>query len=121
LVVGDDKQVSPDGGFISSGKIEDLKNRFLSDQPYGVEMTPEKSLYDLASRVFAAQQVMLREYFRCVPSIIAYSNKNFYQGSIQPLRIPKASERLDPPLVDIYVEGGYRDKRDTNVLEAEAI
>ncbi len=121
LVVGDDKQVSPDGGFISSGKIDDLKSRFLSDQPYGVEMTPEKSLYDLASRVFAAQQVMLREHFRCVPPIIAYSNKNFYQGSIQPLRIPKASERLDPPLVDIYVEGGYRDKRDTNIYEAEAI
>ena len=121
LVVGDDKQVSPDGGFISSGKIDDLKSRFLSDQPYGIEMTPEKSLYDLAARVFAAQQVMLREHFRCVPSIIAYSNRNFYQGSIQPLRIPKASERLDPPLIDIYVEGGYRDKRDTNVYEAEAI
>lgn len=121
LVVGDDKQVSPDGGFISSGKIDDLKSRFLSDQPYGVEMTPEKSLYDLAARVFAAQQVMLREHFRCVPPIIAYSNKNFYQGSIQPLRIPKASERLDPPLVDIYVEGGYRDKRDANAYEAEAI
>ena len=121
LVVGDNKQVSPDGGFISSGKIDDLKIRFLSDQPYGVEMTPEKSLYDLAARVFAAQQVILREHFRCVPPIIAYSNKNFYQNSIQPLRIPKASERLDPPLVDIYVEGGYRDKRDTNVYEAEAI
>lgn len=121
LVVGDDKQVSPDGGFISSGKIGALINRFLADQPYGVEMTPEKSLYDLAARVFAAQQVMLREHFRCVPPIIAYSNKNFYQGSIQPLRIPKASERLDPPLIDIYVEGGYRDKRDTNVYEAEAI
>jgi len=121
LVVGDDKQVSPDGGFISSGKIDDLKSRFLADQPYGVEMTPEKSLYDLAARVFAAQQVMLREHFRCVPPIIAYSNKNFYQGSIQPLRIPKASERLDPPLVDIYVEGGYRDKRDANAYEAEAI
>ena len=121
LVVGDNKQVSPDGGFISSGKIDDLKIRFLSDQPYGVEMTPEKSLYDLAARVFAAQQVILREHFRCVPPIIAYSNKNFYQDSIQPLRIPKASERLDPPLIDIYVEGGYRDKRDTNVYEAEAI
>ena len=121
LVVGDNKQVSPDGGFISSGKIDDLKIRFLSDQPYGVEMTPEKSLYDLAARVFAAQQVILREHFRCVPPIISYSNKNFYKDSIQPLRIPKASERLDPPLVDIYVEGGYRDKRDTNIYEAEAI
>jgi very-short-patch-repair endonuclease len=121
LVVGDDKQVSPDGGFISSQRIVELKNRFLADQPYGVEMTPEKSLYDLAARVFAAEQVMLREHFRCVPPIIAYSNRTFYKGSILPLRIPKASERIDPPLVDIYVERGIRDAHDCNRLEAEAI
>jgi len=121
LVVGDDKQVSPDAGFISSQRIAELKQRFLADQPYGVEMTPEKSLYDLAARVFAAEQVMLREHFRCVPPIIAYSNRTFYKGSILPLRIPKASERIDPPLVDIYVEGGIRDAHDCNRLEAEAV
>jgi len=33
----------------------------------------------------------------------------------------KRPKDFDPPLVDIYVEGGYRDKRDTNVLEAEVI
>jgi very-short-patch-repair endonuclease len=121
LVVGDDKQVSPDGGFISSQRINDLKNRFLADQPFGVEMTPEKSLYDLAARVFAAEQVMLREHFRCVPAIIAYSNRVFYKGGIQPLRIPKASERIDPPLVDIHVPNGMRDRHDRNRLEAEVI
>ncbi|MHB2019857.1 MAG: AAA domain-containing protein [Candidatus Xenobia bacterium] len=121
LVVGDDKQVSPDGGFISSQRIGELKHRFLTEQPYGIEMTPEKSLYDLAARVFAAEQVMLREHFRCVPPIIAYSNRTFYKNAIQPLRIPKASERIDPPLVDLYVEGGRRDRHDCNQYEAEAI
>ena len=121
LVVGDDKQVSPDGAFISSGKIENLITRFLSDQPYKEELAPGKSLYDLASRVFAAQQVMLREHFRCVQPIISYSNRQFYSEAIQPLRIPKASERLDPPLIDVYVDGGYRDKQDKNILEAQAI
>ena len=121
LVVGDDKQVSPDGGFMSSARIGELRDRYLRDQPYGSDMTPEKSLYDLAARVFAAEQVMLREHFRCVPSIIAYSNAQFYKGGIQPLRIPRASERLDPPLVDIYVPGGVRDRKDCNKLEAEAI
>lgn len=121
LVVGDDKQVSPDGGFKSSQRIDELKHRFLAEQPYGVEMTPEKSLYELAARVFAAEQVMLREHFRCVPPIIAYSNRTFYKNGIQPLRIPKASERIDPPLVDIYVEGGVRDRHECNALEAEAI
>jgi len=120
LVVGDDKQVSPDGGFMSSVRIQELKDRFLSDQPYSAVLTPEKSLYDIASTVFAAQKVMLREHFRCVPPIIAYSN-TFYDGFIQPLRIPKASERIDPPLVDIHVTGGTRGVKDDNKLEAQAI
>lgn len=63
---------------------------------------------------------MLREHFRCVPPIIAYSN-TFYDGFIQPLRIPKASERIDPPLVDIRVVGGMRDTKDLNRHEATAI
>lgn len=121
LVVGDDKQVSPDGSFIASQRIQELKVRFLSEQPYGTEMTPEKSLYDLAARVFAAEQVMLREHFRCVAPIIAYANRVFYKGGIQPLRIPKASERINPPLVDIYVTDGFRDKHDRNDYEAQAI
>lgn len=121
LVVGDDKQVSPDGGFLSSQRIEELKRRFLTTQPYGVEMTPEKSLYDLAIRVFAAEQVMLREHFRCVSPIISYSNRLFYRGFIQPLRIPTALERIDPPLVDLYVPDGLRDGGECNLLEAEAI
>jgi very-short-patch-repair endonuclease len=121
LVVGDDKQVSPDPGFIDSQRIVELKNRFLADQPYGMEMTPEKSLYELAARVFAAEQVMLREHFRCVSPIIAYSNRNFYKDAIAPLRIPRPSERIDPPLVDIYVPDGARTTRDCNQAEAEAI
>src|SRR5262249_8780338 len=66
LVVGDDKQVSPDAGFIDSTRIQELRDRFLINQPFAAEMTPEKSLYDLAARVFAVDQVMLREHFRCV-------------------------------------------------------
>ena len=120
LVVGDDKQVSPDGGFISAAHIQELKDRFLSEQPYAAVLTPEKSLYDLASTVFAANKVMLREHFRCVPSIIAYSNRTFYDNFIQPLRIPKLSERIDPPLIDIYVEGGTK-RQGVNKQEAEAI
>lgn len=119
LVVGDDKQVSPDAGFIAATRIQELKNRFLSDQPYAAVLTPEKSLYDIASTVFAAQKVMLREHFRCVPAIIAYSNR-FYNDFMQPLRIPKESERIDPPLVDMFAPTGYRDK-DLNRPEAQAI
>ncbi|MDF4003546.1 AAA domain-containing protein [Luteibacter sp. PPL552] len=120
LVVGDDKQVSPDGGFIAAQQIELLRQRFLGDQPFAADMTPEKSLYDLAARVFASHQVMLREHFRCVSPIISYSNR-FYGGAIRPLRIPLASERIDPPLVDIFVPTGRRDTKDFNRDEAEVI
>jgi very-short-patch-repair endonuclease len=121
LVVGDHKQVSPDAGFISAQRIQELKQRFLAEQPYRDEMTPEKSLYELAVRVYSAANIMLREHFRCVPPIIAYSNRAHYGGQIQPIRIPNASERIDPPLVDIHVPNGERDKRDRNDMEAQAI
>lgn len=120
LVVGDHKQVSPSAVGMKEVKIQDLVNRFLSDQPHGSEMTPEKSVYDLARVVFAGNSVMLKEHFRCVPAIIEFSNREFYEGDIKPLRTPKASERLDPPLVDVFVKGGYRD-RDVNRPEAKAI
>lgn len=121
LVVGDDKQVSPSGGFISAAKIAALRERFLADQPFAQDLTPEKSLYDVASTVFAAQRVMLAEHFRCVQPIIAYSNKTFYKDQIRPLRVPKASERIDPPLVDVFVESGVRDTKDVNREEARFI
>jgi len=121
LIVGDHKQVSPDAGFIAAQRIAELKQRFLAEQPYRDEMTPEKSLYELAVRVYSAANIMLREHFRCVPPIIAYSNRGHYGGQIQPIRIPNASERIDPPLVDIHVPAGVRDQRDRNDLEAQAI
>lgn len=120
LVVGDDKQVTPEGIGLEEAKIRDLKHRFLTEQVFGSEMTPEKSIYDLARVAFAGNLVMLREHFRCVEPIIAFSNREFYQNEIRPLRIPKVSERLDPPLVDVFIKGGYRD-RNINRPEARAI
>lgn len=120
LVVGDHKQVSPSAVGTAEEKIKELVSRFLTKQPFGSEMTPDKSIYDLARVVFAGNSVMLKEHFRCVPAIIEFSNREFYQGDIRALRVPKANERLDPPLVDVFVKGGYR-KGDLNDPEAKAI
>lgn len=120
LVVGDHKQVSPSAVGTAEEKIKELVSRFLGNQPHGSEMTPDKSIYDLARVVFAGNSVMLKEHFRCVPAIIEFSNREFYQGDIRPLRVPKANERLDPPLVDVFVKGGYR-RGDVNDPEAKAI
>lgn len=120
LVVGDHKQVSPSAVGTAEEKIKELVSRFLTNQPHGSQMTPDKSIYDLARVVFAGNSVMLKEHFRCVPAIIEFSNREFYQGDIRPLRVPKANERLDPPLIDVFVKGGYR-KGDVNEPEAKAI
>ena len=50
LVVGDDKQVSPDGIGLAEERIKDLKNRFLREQAHGDQMTPEKSLVSTSRR-----------------------------------------------------------------------
>lgn len=120
LVVGDHKQVSPTAVGTAEEKIKELVSRFLGNQPHGSQMTPDKSIYDLARVVFAGNSVMLKEHFRCVPAIIEFSNREFYQDDIRPLRVPMANERLDPPLVDVFVKGGYR-QGDVNDPEAKAI
>lgn len=122
LVVGDDKQVSPEGVGLEEEKIRNLMTRFLTNQVdiYRPQMTPERSIYDLFKVIFAKSAVMLREHFRCVAPIIEYSKREFYNHELKPLRMPKASERLDPPLVDIYVMDGYRNK-DINLPEARFI
>lgn len=120
LVVGDHKQVSPSAVGTAEERIRELTNRFLQNQPHGSEMTPDKSIYDLARVVFAGNSVMLKEHFRCVPAIIEFSNREFYENDIRPLRVPKANERLDPPLVDVFVKGGHR-QGDVNNPEAKAV
>lgn len=122
LVVGDDKQVSPEGVGLEEEKVRNLMVRLLSNQvdTYRPQMDPSRSIYDLFKVVFATSAVMLREHFRCVAPIIEFSKREFYDHELRPLRLPKSSERLDPPLIDVFVEDGYR-KGDTNLAEARFI
>lgn len=124
LVVGDDKQVSPEGAFLDIQSIQNLTQRFLDNHYplYRDQMSPDRSIYDLFKVVFAASATMLKEHFRCVAPIIEYSKREVYQHELKPLRIPKASERLDPPLIDILVEDGIRKPNDdVNLAEARCI
>jgi very-short-patch-repair endonuclease len=122
LVVGDDKQVSPEGVGLEEEKIRNLMSRFLGNQveTYRPQLSPERSVYDLFKVVFAKSAIMLKEHFRCVGAIIEYSKREFYNHELRPLRMPKSSERLDPPLIDVLVEDGYR-KGDVNLPEARFI
>ncbi len=122
LIVGDDKQVSPDGSFLEVDKIKNLMTRYLTNQVdiFRAQMDPGQSIYDLFKVVFAQSGTMLKEHFRCVGPIIEYSKREVYNHELKPVRLPKASERLDPPLIDVLIEDGFR-KGDINVPEARFI
>ena len=122
LVVGDDKQVSPAAVGMN---LEEVQNLMLRTLPDAVEVfkplfSPDRSIYDLCKVVFADTALMLREHFRCVSPIIEYSKREYYGHELRPLRFPKASERLDPPLVDVLVVDGFR-RLDINPAEAKFI
>jgi very-short-patch-repair endonuclease len=120
MIVGDDKQVFPTAAFVEERKLLQLRHNFLDGQPHASMMLPGSSLYDLANSIFPGRRIMLQEHFRCVEPIIRFSFQ-FYPEPIIPLRIPKASERLDPPLIDIYLPHGSRNKQKINHTEAVAI
>lgn len=121
LIVGDDEQVSPSAIGLPAEKVTALRSRHLQHLRHGEMIDAESSIFDLAQMLFPAAQVTLREHFRSVAPIIAFSSQ-FYEGGLVPLRVPKASERLDPPLVDIFIPDGVRDgQHPVNRSEAAVI
>jgi very-short-patch-repair endonuclease len=118
IVVGDDRQVSPTAPFVTQEKINQLRHHHLGDLPFNSLLEPGESIYDLMRAVFPNERLMLKEHFRCVEPIIRFSMQ-FYPEKMLPLRIPAAHERLDPPLVDIYLPHGTRG-RNRKINEAEA-
>lgn len=122
LIVGDDKQVSPELVGRDQERADELAARHLSAQvpDYRSSLREEQSLYDLGKVVFAGGAIMLTEHFRCVAPIIEFSKAQFYSHRLTPLRLPTASERLDPPLIDVMVEDGYRTGK-INPAEADFI
>lgn len=122
VIVGDDKQISPEGVGREQTEVNMLIERHLVGVPQRARFTLQDSLYDMGLRVFPGH-LMLKEHFRCVPEIIQWSNDMFYGGDINPLRLPSLSERLDPAVQAVRVDEGRRDEgtRDYNEPEARAL
>ena len=119
IIVGDDKQVSPLDVGKSIDKINTLRTKYIEGKItnhdlYGLN----SSLYSVASTTY--QPLMLKEHFRCVPEIIAYSNKTSYNFKIKPLR-ESSSSILKPAVIDYKVPGVRDDKRKINIIEAKTI
>lgn len=122
VVVGDDKQNSPEAVGVLEDDIARLARDHLSEFRFRDEFRPDTSLYDHAERAFG-NVISLREHFRCVPEIIRFSNDLCYTDApLIPLRQPPP-ERL-PPLKAEFVEQGFCEgdgQRILNRAEAEAV
>ena len=120
LIVGDDKQVSPTSIGLQERTIIELRETYLRDLPIANHLDPTTSIYDLVSMTFPGSTILLREHYRCVEPIIRFSSR-FYPKALIPLRIPTASERLEPPLIDVYLPHGSRGRKEVNEAEADYI
>ncbi|MBM7556356.1 AAA domain-containing protein [Halanaerobacter jeridensis] len=123
IVVGDEKQISPSVVGISRDKIEVFIEQHLKDLANKNMMDLKTSLYDIAKATFDGRyNLMLKEHFRSLPEIIEFSNQNFYEGKILPLRNVREEQRLKPTLENIYLKEGEIDsKGKVNKREAEVI
>lgn len=124
LVVGDPEQISPSHIGVDESKVFDLIRQFLSDIPYAdTTFLMKNSLYDITKTIPSIDRILLTEHFRCVPSIIEFNNHlcPTYDGNLEPLRQPNPQEMLDPPIITIFIENGFKDNNDVNKPEAEAL
>ena len=103
IVVGDNEQISPEMAGINDIDVEILKKKYLSSMPLHEHIGREYSYYDYCDIQFK-DHVQLREHFRCMPEIIAFSNQISYSGKpLIPMR-QYGSSRLEP-LKSTFIEG----------------
>lgn len=121
VVVGDDQQIRPDNVGIDHNEVHQLQHRYLREIPKWDIFGPTESLFSIAEVRFV-NAIRLREHFRCMPEIIAFSNQLCYQDQpLIPLR-QFGRKRLSPVLYTHYIEGGYQtSKSGPNPVEAERI
>lgn len=122
VVVGDEKQNSPEAVGVLEDDIARLAREHLSAFRFRDEFRPDTSLFDHSERTFGSH-ITLREHFRCVPEIIRFSNDLCYRDApLIPLR-QAPPERL-PPLRPRFVAEGKCEgngQRIQNRAEAEAL
>lgn len=97
IIVGDDKQTSPSSLTGADGNdFESIKNKHLKFLgTNALHIKSDNSLFMLSKMVAGTSNLTLREHFRCVPEIIEFSKREFYDNSLRPLKQIN-SNRLNP-------------------------
>ncbi|WP_406294370.1 AAA domain-containing protein [Embleya sp. NBC_00888] len=123
IVVGDDQQCAPLYMAGDHTRLHRRVDELLPDLDHWQRdgLDPKSSLYTIMSSRFS-EVVRLVEHFRCMPEIIQWSSRQFYDHELVPLR-QHGADRLHPLRVvhvpDGHCEGG-RDRL-RNLPEAERI
>lgn len=119
IVVGDDKQTSPENVGLKREEIFNLLDDHLAGiKNYKILFDPDQSLYDMAQQKFP-DVVMLTEHFRCLPPIIEFSSRFAYNNRIEALRDRPPMQGW-MALGTVKVADGYR-VGDVNEPEANAV
>jgi len=122
LIVGDDKQISPEAVGVNREQVQQLMRNFLYDFEYADSFDVESSLFAHGLIRFS-NRISLREHFRCMPEIIRFSNDLCYRTDpLIPLR-QYPPDRLEP-LKIMPVQDGYREGAGNQVInrpEAEVL
>ena len=122
LIVGDDKQISPEAVGLPRDAVHRLMDEYLSDFSFRSSFAVESSVFDHGRRLYDKGHITLCEHFRCMPEIIRFSNDLCYFGTLIPLR-QYGPDRLNP-LEHVFIEDGYREgsgNRVVNRPEANAV
>lgn len=121
IIVGDDKQTSPEYVGVNANTMTPHIKRHLKGIPFSDYYGTEFSFFDHA-KFFCDGVTVLREHFRCMPEIIEFSNRNFYAPDgkgLYPLK--QYSENRLEPLVTVFCENGYTEGRYSRIInEPEA-
>lgn len=87
LIVGDDKQISPDAVGLPHDAMRCLMDEFLHDFQFKSSFHIESSLFDHGKLRYGTRCITLREHFRSMPEIIRFSNDLCYSDTpLIPLR-----------------------------------
>ncbi len=117
IIVGDHEQVTPEAVGKDQSLIHNLIDTHIRDIPNSRLFDNRFSIYDIGRQSFG-DAICLLEHFRCVPEIIAFSNRLSYDGRIRPLR-ESNSTHIKPACVAYPVNGVAQNQ--INHREAETI
>ena len=118
IVVGDTKQMPPQNFFKSGASSEDFEDNDIND--LSADIKDFESILDICISVM--RQVSLRWHYRSrFESLIAFSNKNFYNNDL--VTFPSAKSNSYGSGVDFYYleNAFYYSSSRTNVSEANKV